>query len=203
MPDKPGIYLRGGTRASFDDEANAIGDREVVMATDTGEIGTKAGWINPAKLAGKVKNIYYAETPAERQDIYSQTPQIINGLSLTITPETENSSFIVVASISSTYTHVASLLIYKDDVSIHSHGNNTNQSGAIMTMYEGTNRTDMISSATIQGKIDTTGTNPITIDIRGTSSWGSSVYHMYINDRASNDMRGVSSMTVYEIERTQ
>jgi hypothetical protein len=47
MPNKPGIYLRGGTRASFDEDGNEIGDREIVYATDTGEIGTYKGWFNP------------------------------------------------------------------------------------------------------------------------------------------------------------
>ena len=47
MPTKPGIYLRGGTRSSFDDLGNEIEDREIVIATDTGEIGTTSGWFNP------------------------------------------------------------------------------------------------------------------------------------------------------------
>ncbi len=200
-PTTPGIFLRGGNKADFDGE-NDIKEREVVMAIDTGEIGTTNGWFDPfTPIVQKVKNIYYAETPAERQDIYSQTPQIITGLSLELTPTTETSSFIVTASISSTFTHVASLLCYINGVPTHSHGNNNNQSGSIMTMYEGTDEPGHISSATINAKIDTDSLDPITIDIRGTSSWSTSIYHMYINDRSSNDMRGISSMIIYEIER--
>lgn len=60
MPSKPGIYLRGGTRASFEDVNNEIGDREIVIATDTGEIGTKAGWFDPfATGHGAIGEIYY------------------------------------------------------------------------------------------------------------------------------------------------
>ncbi len=45
MPTKPGIYLRGGTKASFSEAGNEIEEREIVYAIDTGEIGTYAGWI--------------------------------------------------------------------------------------------------------------------------------------------------------------
>ncbi len=200
-PSKPGIYPRGGSRASFDEPGNEIEPREMVIATDTGEIGTEAGWFNPAKVGGKVKNIYYVETPPEKQDIYNNTPQVINGLSINLIPETENSTFIIVASISATFTHVASLLCYVNSESLYGHGNNSNQQGAIMTMYEGTNDVNHISSATLQTKYDAVGKDEIVIDIRATSSWAGSLYHLYINDRNSNDMRGISSMVIYEIER--
>ena len=60
MPDKPGIYLRGGTKVSFEDIDNEIGDREIVVATDTGEIGTKAGWFNPfVPGPGSIGAIHY------------------------------------------------------------------------------------------------------------------------------------------------
>ncbi len=202
MPDKPGIYLRGGIKTSFDDEGSEIGERELVVATDTGEIGTQAGWIDPSKFSGgKVKNIYYAETSPERQDIYSQTPTVITGLSLTITPETDRSSFIIVASVNSTFTHVSSLLCYLNGTSIRNHTNNSNQAGAITTIYDGTNITSSMFSNTLQTKIDTSSHDEIIIDIRGTSSWSTGIYHMYINDRDSNDMRSISSMVIYEIER--
>ena len=47
MPTKPGIYLRGGEKASFDEPGKEIGERELVFATDTREIGTKDGWFSP------------------------------------------------------------------------------------------------------------------------------------------------------------
>jgi len=201
MPDKPGIFLRGGSKDSFIEPGNEIGDRELVIATDTGELGTQSGWINPLKLGGKVKNIYYAQTPAERQDIYSDTPQIINGLSLTITPETERSTFIVAASITGTFTYVAALLIYKDGVSIYNHTGNNCQNGAIRTRYDGSNDYNRIAGETINGIIETNSTDTFTVDIRATSSWGTGVYHFYVNDRNSNDMRSISTMVVYEVER--
>lgn len=61
MPTKPGIYLRGGTKASFSNSGNEIEEREIVIATDTNEIGTIAGWFNPfAPGAGAIGEIYYA-----------------------------------------------------------------------------------------------------------------------------------------------
>jgi hypothetical protein len=50
MPTKPGIYLRGGDKASFELEGNEIEEREIVYATDTGEIGTYKGWFNPYNI---------------------------------------------------------------------------------------------------------------------------------------------------------
>lgn len=200
-PTKPGIYLRSGSKASFSEAGKEIQDREIVISSDTGEIGTPTGWVNPAKLGGKVKNIYYAETPAERQDIYSTDPVIINGLSMTLTPETEKSAFIITAAVSSTFTYVASLLCFVNGTSLHSHGNNNNEQGSISTKYNGSNNTGLISTMPIQARYDATGTDDVTIDIRGTSGWGGSTYHMYINDRGDNDMRSISTMIVYEVER--
>ena len=60
MPTKPGIYLRGGDKESFKIPGKEIGDREIVIATDTGEIGTTNGWFNPfAPSPGSVGKIDY------------------------------------------------------------------------------------------------------------------------------------------------
>ncbi len=61
MPDKPGIYLRGGIKSSFDEIGNEIGERELVVATDTNELGTQEGWFNPFTPTnkGKIGEIYY------------------------------------------------------------------------------------------------------------------------------------------------
>ena len=61
-PTKPGIYLRGGIKSSFDEPENVIGYREIVVATDTGEIGTTAGWFDisiPLSNSGKIGEIFY------------------------------------------------------------------------------------------------------------------------------------------------
>jgi len=201
-PTKPGLYPRGGpNKAHFDDPANAIEPREIVIAEDTGEIGTQHGWLNPAgAVGGKVKNIYFAETPAVRQTISSQTPTVIDGLSITITPETETSTFIVVASIHGTMTHVTSLLCYVNGTSLYSHSNG-NQAGSIGTYYDGTNVTTHMKNMPLNAKYNAVGLDPVTIDIRATSSWSTSVYTLYINDRAANDMRSISTMVIYEVER--
>lgn len=61
MPDKPGIFLRGGDKQTFSEPGNEIGEREIVIATDTGEIGTSFGWFNPfGPGSGTIGEIYYA-----------------------------------------------------------------------------------------------------------------------------------------------
>jgi len=47
MATKPGIYLRGGEKETFLEPGNEIGEREIVYATDTGELGTYKGWFDP------------------------------------------------------------------------------------------------------------------------------------------------------------
>ena len=66
MADKPGIYLRGGLKSSFDDPENAIEERELVYATDTGEFGTKDGWFNPFHPKGVIGVINYQYDSATR-----------------------------------------------------------------------------------------------------------------------------------------
>jgi hypothetical protein len=51
--DKPGIFLRGMEKALFDLPENAIGERELVYAIDTGEIGTRGGWIGVDAIGRK------------------------------------------------------------------------------------------------------------------------------------------------------
>ncbi len=59
-PTTPGIYLRGGAKAYFVDD-NAIKERELVIATDTGELGTTNGWIDPFNIPtnGRIGEIYF------------------------------------------------------------------------------------------------------------------------------------------------
>ena len=42
-------------------------------------------------------------------------------------------------------------------------------------------------------------TNPQTYSVGASSSWDGSLYNLYINDRASNDMRSISSLIAMEV----
>jgi hypothetical protein len=196
MASKPGIYLRGGAKDDFNDPGHEIGDRELVIATDTMELGTSNGFFIPG---GKVRNVYFAQTPAERQEITSSEPVVIDGLSLNITPEFQNSSFIVTATVLGTFTYTSSLLVYLNGANIASHDSNNVYQGSLVTTYHGNNTTNNMYSYNLQAMISPQTTQPITIDIRALSHWGTSTYTTYINDRAGNDMRCVSSMVVYEV----
>jgi hypothetical protein len=42
-------------------------------------------------------------------------------------------------------------------------------------------------------------TNPCTYSVGVSASWGGSVRNLYVNDRASNDMRSISSLVAVEV----
>jgi len=42
-------------------------------------------------------------------------------------------------------------------------------------------------------------TNPCTYSVGASSSWAGATYNLYINDRASNDMRSISSLIALEV----
>ena len=42
-------------------------------------------------------------------------------------------------------------------------------------------------------------TNPLTYSVGASASWSGGNRNLYINDRGSNDMRSISSLTAYEI----
>jgi len=197
MADKPGIYLRGGSRSSFDDPDNEVGDREIVLATDTGELGLSSQFFVPG---GRVRNIYFAQTPAERQEIYATDPIAINGLSVSVTPEFIDSSFVVIANIVGTFNYASGVGFYVDNIPLVQNEDNDIHESVSMSIYTGENNTSVLRSYSAQAIVSPQTTQSITIDVRAISKWQGTTYTTYINDTANNNARSISSMVVYEVK---
>ncbi|MCK5358852.1 MAG: hypothetical protein KAJ48_10690, partial [Elusimicrobiales bacterium] len=150
--------------------------------------------------SGKIINVYFAITPATRQTINSTTPQIITGLSITLTPVSANSKFMILAIVNGNLNHVASVLIYKEGTKLLSHEGNTNEFGAQATKYTIDAVSTSYMSQLVVNYVDSPATtSSITYDVRMTSGWSGTSYTSYANDRGSNDMRTPSTFMIMEI----
>jgi microcystin-dependent protein len=158
-------------------------------------------WQQVAGTGGsnQIINAYSVNTGATRQDITSSTWAAITGLSVTLTPVSASSRFILLSSIQNSGTYVNSFTFFKNSSSLLSHAN-TSETGAIRTTYSGQNDSDNFQWETSLSYVDAPATtSSITYDVRATSSWNGATGTLRINDRLSNDMRGVSSFTVLEM----
>ena len=78
-------------------------------------------------------------------------------------------------------------------------GNTNVGSGSVSTTYHGTDDNDDMKNVFIQYMDMPNTTNPCTYSVGVSASWGGGTRDLYINDRDSNDMRSISSLTAYEI----
>lgn len=158
-------------------------------------------WQQVAGTGGsnQIINAYSVNTGATRQDITSSTWAAITGLSVTLTPVSASSRFILLSSIQNSGTYVNSFTFFKNSSSLLSHAN-TNETGAIRTTFTGQNDSDNYQWETSLSYVDAPATtSSITYDVRATTSWNGTTSTLRINDRLANDMRGVSSFTVLEM----
>lgn len=156
---------------------------------------------------GRLINTWFVRTSAaDRQTINATVPVPVSSLSITVSPSSVNSKFLISAVINGSMTHVASTFLYKNGNNIlPSAGTNRTGSGPAVTTYIGTSTTDYIFQHLINF-IDAPATlSSVTYDIRHVSTWPnpSSVpvaYASYINNRQSNDMAVPSYMIIMEFE---
>ena len=79
-------------------------------------------------------------------------------------------------------------------------GNNSNTgNGRIATWYRGDDTPGHIYAHTVMFMDMPSTQNMCTYVVGGTASWGGSIRDLYINDRDSNDMRGISSFMAMEV----
>lgn len=152
----------------------------------------------------RVLNTYFSQTSATRQDITVDGWAAINNLSITLTPESQASRFMLMANINHNAMHVTSFTFFRGGVNLFSHGNNTNETGAHSTMYWGTENANEYILQTTMHWIDSPNTSSqITYDVRGTASWAGGARTLRINDRLSggtaSDMRSLSGFAILEI----
>lgn len=149
------------------------------------------------------QKIYNVATSTTMQTINSLTPVIVNGLSITVTPSSVMSKFLIMAVVNGSMTHVASSIIYKNGSQLIVGGNNLNNTaagklGVQATTYIGNSVvTNMFQHHILY--VDMPGTiEPITYDIRHVSAWSGTAYTTYVNNRNVADMCSPSSLVIVE-----
>ena len=141
------------------------------------------------------------QTIADTQDI-TDGNALISGLNIVMYPKRSNSIIVLEAHIHHSHSYVVSFGFIVNGTAAVSLSGNTNSSGSNVTQYHGTNDTGQCSVTS--WKVSPTNPGAGTrMDIRvgATASWSGddTSYTLYINDRGSQDMSSLSSITAYEI----
>lgn len=155
--------------------------------------------------AGAILQVAYTETQ-DRQIISSHELAPITGLQTTITPRKANSKFLLQAMISNNAKYVSSYgfmrFINSSWTAIGGATTaNANASNTIATTYDG-NSTDSFMYNTYISHLHTPTYSlgqSLVFTAGACSSWLGTLYNLRINDRDTNDMGSMSSLTIFEI----
>jgi len=150
---------------------------------------------------GQVMQVRYAQTPAVRYLIRAQNLTAIPNLEVTIQPSHTSSKILLIAMVNSNAIHVNTMGFLRNN-SILTDGlpSNTNvSSGSISTTYTGDSTEDHMMNKVLMYMDHPNTTNPLTYTVGASSSWGGTLYNLYINDRAGQDMRSISSLIAVEV----
>ena len=150
---------------------------------------------------GQIMQMRYAQTPASRYLIQAQDLSPIPNLEVTIQPSHTNSKVLLCAMINTNARYVTSYGFLRNNGILTNglSGNSNVGSGSVSTTYHGTDDNDDMKNVFIQYMDMPSTTNPLTYSVGASASWSGGNRNLYINDRSSNDMRSVCSLTAYEI----
>jgi len=150
---------------------------------------------------GQIMQMRYSQTPATRYLINSSNLSPIPNMEVTIQPSHTNSKVLLVAMINATSRHVFSAGFLRNNGVLTSglSGNSNVGSGSVATTYIGDDTDGHMMNTMIQYMDMPNTTNPCTYSVGVSSSWSGGNRNLYINDRDSNDMRSICSLTAYEI----
>ena len=150
---------------------------------------------------GQIMQMRYSHTPPTRYLINSSNLSPIPNLEVTIQPSHTDSKILLMAMINSDARHVSSFGFLRNNSVLTSNlsGNTNVGSGSVSTTYHGTDDNDDMKNVFIQYMDMPNTTNPLTYSVGASASWSGGNRNLYINDRDSNDMRSISSLTAYEI----
>ena len=150
---------------------------------------------------GQIMQMRYSQTPPTRYLINSSNLSPIPNMEVTIQPSHTDSKILLCAMINSDARHVSSFGFLRNNSVLTSNlsGNTNVGSGSVSTTYHGTDDNDDMKNVFIQYMDMPSTTNPLTYSVGASASWSGGNRNLYINDRSSNDMRSVCSLTAYEI----
>ena len=150
---------------------------------------------------GQIMQMRYSQTPPTRYLINTSNLSPIPNLEVTIQPSHTDSKILLMAMINSDARHVSSFGFLRNNSVLTSNlsGNTNVSSGSVSTTYHGTDDNDDMKNVFIQYMDMPNTTNPLTYSVGASASWSGGNRNLYINDRSSNDMRSICSLTAYEI----
>ena len=150
---------------------------------------------------GQIMQMRYSQTPADRYLITAQNLSPIPNLEVTIQPSHTDSKILLMAMINTNARYVSSWGFLRNNSVLTNglSGNNNVGSGSVSTTYFDGDRDNDMRNIFIQYMDMPNTTNPLTYSVGASSSWSGGTRNLYINDRNSNDMRSISSLTAYEI----
>ena len=150
---------------------------------------------------GQIMQMRYSQTPPTRYLINASNLSAIPNLEVTIQPTHTDSKILLCAMINSDARHVSSFGFLRNNSVLTSNlsGNTNVGSGSVSTTYHGTDDNDDMKNVFIQYMDMPNTTNPCTYSVGASASWSGGNRNLYINDRGSNDMRSICSLTAYEI----
>lgn len=150
---------------------------------------------------GQIMQMRYSQTPADRYLITAQNLSPIPNLEVTIQPSHTDSKILLMAMINTNARYVSSWGFLRNNSILTTglSGNSNVSSGSVSTTYFDGDRDNDMQNIFIQYMDMPNTTNPLTYSVGGSSSWSGGTRNLYINDRNSNDMRSISSLTAYEI----
>ena len=150
---------------------------------------------------GQIMQMRYSQTPADRYLITAQNLSPIPNLEVTIQPSHTDSKILLMAMINSNARHVTSFGFLRNNSVLTTglNGNTNTGSGSVATTYHNRDTGGDMFNCFIQYMDMPNTTNPCTYSVGVSASWGGGTRDLYINDRDSNDMRSISSLTAYEI----
>lgn len=148
---------------------------------------------------GTIVQVQNAVTPTSRYGIQAQDISAIPGLEINFTPIFSNSKILLRAMINSNAQHVSTYGFLKNNSAIISN-TNTNSNGSIATMYPNSDVAGNMWNIYIEYMDTVTSTSTINYKAAACASWaGDTSRTLWINDRDSNDMRSISTLTIMEI----
>ena len=165
-------------------------------------LGSQVAIPNLKPLAGSVVSVHNAISSAAHA-INSAGLVNVTGLSITFTPKSANNLIVMEAVIQNTRTYVTSYAFLKNGAltAPATNSNNTSVTNSQLTLYKALGTADLSQThATPLMHYEVAGdTNSRTYTVACTSSWGSSGYTMYVNNRSNNDMGAYSYFRIMEI----
>jgi hypothetical protein len=203
----------------YDGSASNIKLHDTALTTEEVKtlynMGRNGSVVNPQPLhieaplyaPGTIVQVQYASTPLNntvRQLItggeLSDAANDVDYLDMTFKPKFANSSILLTAMINNTCTHVASFGFKEDGTIVRTQADNTNSTGGISTIYDGTSEQNRMYNINIQVMVPANGTHTRRYNVAANSYWADVNYNLYINDRNTiNSMSSISNMVVYEI----